>query len=74
MPHFGGGIKRVSKRQNLIRARVPFVDQVRDAAREDGGFASAGARHHQHGALHMLDGLGLLGIKLKGWGPARYSH
>jgi len=53
---------------------VPFVDQVRDAAREDGGFASAGARHHQHGALHMLDGLGLLGIKLKGWGPARYSH
>jgi hypothetical protein len=24
--------------------------------------------------LHMLDGLGLLGIKLKGWGPARYSH
>ena len=74
--HFLGGILGVGERQNFIGPGMAFADQVRDALDQDGGLAGAGAGHHQHRAMHVLDGfpLAFVGDDLRRSGHGDRTH
>ena len=57
--HFSRRITGVGKRQDFVRLRMTFSDEVFDAMRQDGGLAGARSCDYQHGAMDMLDGLAL---------------
>ena len=65
----GGWLHRVATRRavDLIRQNVsrrnPLADQMRDAAGDHAGFAGAGARQNQHGAVKRFNGQPLLRIE-----------
>jgi hypothetical protein len=59
LPHFRGGIESVGKGHNLAGLRVALADEARNAIHQDRCLPGPRAGHHEHGPMHMLDGLAL---------------
>src|SRR5258708_5882351 len=57
--HLCRGIFRVGECENLLRASVTALDQPCNPVRQNRSLPRARSRHHQHGAVHVLDGLPL---------------
>src|SRR5208282_2246632 len=56
----GSTIAGIGDGENFARPGCTAIDKVRNAARQYRGLAGSRSRHHQHGPMHMLDGLPLL--------------
>ena len=56
----GGGVARVGDGEDFVGSRGFALDEVGDAARENGCLAGAGAGDDQHGAVNVLDGAALV--------------
>src|SRR5919109_461659 len=75
--HFAGGVIGVSESEDLVRASVILVNQVRNATSEDRGLSGTSARDDQQRSVHMLNGLKLVLVRNKRCGRrngARSSH
>jgi hypothetical protein len=59
LAHLVRGLVGEGDRQDLVGARLPRVDQVRDPVGEDARLARACARQHQERAVGVQDGLAL---------------
>jgi hypothetical protein len=55
--HLRRGIVGVSERNNFVRARVTFANQISQALREDGRLPSTRAGNHQQRPMNVSDGL-----------------
>src|SRR5437868_9302654 len=57
LAHLAGSVVSVSKRENFVSAGVALTNQTGDSAGKDGGLASSGSGHHQHGTVKVLNRL-----------------
>ena len=61
--HLLGGLVGEGHGEHLVERRVPLLDEVGDAMRDDARLARAGAGENQQRAIDVLDGAALLGIE-----------